>query len=281
MMTIDEAVLHLRSLPEWRDVLHTGYLTEDVVECADRFHGSTEFAEVLSLLGDCVRSGAILDLGAGTGIASSAFARSGARVVYALEPDPSELVGRGAIRKLSLGLPIEVIDAWGETLPLPDESVEVVYARQVLHHVRDLRRVISECARVLKPGGVFLACREHVVSNDQQLRVFLEEHPMHQLAGSENAYPIERYLDAFRLAGLRSDRVVGPWDSVINSYPSARTVEELRGMPRTVLRERWGQVGLWLSLVPGMSALVWQRIRRYEQPGRLYTFLARKPGVES
>ena len=41
-------------------------------------------------------------------------------------------------------------------VPFDDNSFDVVYANQVFEHVRFLDKAISECARVLKPGGVFL-----------------------------------------------------------------------------------------------------------------------------
>ncbi len=44
----------------------------------------------------------------------------------------------------------------GEDLPFADESFDIVYCSDVLEHVNDLEKVISEISRVLKPNGVFL-----------------------------------------------------------------------------------------------------------------------------
>lgn len=38
-------------------------------------------------------------------------------------------------------------------LPFADDSVDTVFCCSVLEHVEDPRRALSECARVLKPGG--------------------------------------------------------------------------------------------------------------------------------
>jgi 2-polyprenyl-6-hydroxyphenyl methylase/3-demethylubiquinone-9 3-methyltransferase len=46
--------------------------------------------------------------------------------------------------------------AAGERLPLADASVDLAYCCDVLEHVSDLERVVSETARVLKPGGLYL-----------------------------------------------------------------------------------------------------------------------------
>ncbi len=42
------------------------------------------------------------------------------------------------------------------SLPIADESVDVVAAGQCLEHVPDLAAVIGECCRVLRPGGTFV-----------------------------------------------------------------------------------------------------------------------------
>jgi SAM-dependent methyltransferase len=43
----------------------------------------------------------------------------------------------------------------GINLPLPDASIDAVYCKQVLEHVRDPQPLLQEVARVLRPGGVF------------------------------------------------------------------------------------------------------------------------------
>jgi SAM-dependent methyltransferase len=48
-----------------------------------------------------------------------------------------------------------VLNADG-TVPVPDESVDVVLSTQVLEHVADPALYLSECHRVLRPGGRML-----------------------------------------------------------------------------------------------------------------------------
>src|SRR6266542_3674307 len=119
--------------------------------------------------------GRALDIGAGRGITSYALAREGWRA-NALEPDASAVVGAEAIRALAkeTGVEIEVTQEWGERLPFDDASFDLVIARSTLHHARDLRELCREAARVLRPGGAFIAAREHQSSDvaDQSL-----EHP--------------------------------------------------------------------------------------------------------
>ncbi len=275
-MKLDDAIRQMRRDPAYTGVVRDAYLGEDVQASAERFAGSAEFATALALLGDHVTGARVLDLGAGVGIASYALLRAGAQRVYAVEPDLSREVGCGALQRWRGDLPVEIVSAVGEALPLGRASVDLVYTRQVLHHTRDLPRVLRECARTLRPGGVFLACREHVVDNPRQLAAFLAHHPIHQMAGGENAYRLDEYQSAITGAGLRLERVIGPWDSVINAFPGVASEDALRQFPQTLLRQKLGRLGAALGLIPGVQALVWTRVKR-PVPGRMYSFLAVKP----
>jgi SAM-dependent methyltransferase len=274
-MSVDEAVRLLRADPAREDLVRDAYLGRDVADSARRFAVSGEFAEVRRLLGDRLSGAVVLDLGAGTGIASHALLEAGAGRVIAVEPDASDEVGRGAIARLDPGGRIEVLEGFGEEIPVPDGSVDVLYARQVLHHALDLPQLAAECARVLRSGGVLLACREHVVEGPEELASFLAAHPVNQLAGGENAYSLREYLDAIRDAGLDLMQVFGPWDSVINAFPTVRTADELRNHARTALARRFGWLGRLAAMVPGVQALVRRRIQP-DDPGRMYTFMAVK-----
>lgn len=277
MLSVDEAIQQLRRDPVYAGLMRDAYLEADTAACAERFRQSAEFAETCHLLGRAHCQGTILDLGAGTGLATYAFARSGAKQVYALEPDPSEVVGQGAIRRITSELTnVEVLDAPGEDLPLSAASVEVVYARQVLHHIYDLPRVLRESARVLKPGGKFLACREHIVDDADQLQEFLRQHPVHQLAGGEHAHPLSTYTGAIQISGLSLVRVFQVWDTVINAFPAVRSPEELEHYPQALLRRKFGVVGDWVGGWSWVRWLVWRRLNR-PAPGRLFSFLAVKP----
>jgi 2-polyprenyl-6-hydroxyphenyl methylase / 3-demethylubiquinone-9 3-methyltransferase len=70
--------------------------------------------------------------------------------------DPSEQSLRIATRHAeSSRLRIKYEVGTGEAIPYSDASYDVVFCCDVLEHVRDLPRVISEISRVLKPEGIF------------------------------------------------------------------------------------------------------------------------------
>jgi len=91
----------------------------------------------------------VLEVGCGTGLLLrhlAAFARS-ARGVD-LSPGMLE---RARARGLS------VVEASATELPFADASFDVVCSFKVLAHVRDVRRALSEMARVTRPGGHVVA----------------------------------------------------------------------------------------------------------------------------
>lgn len=277
MISVEEAVRLLARDPANESLLFDSYLSGSIREDGNRFLSSAEFEEVQALFSHRMCGSTILDLGAGNGIASYAFARRGAKQVYALEPDPSDYVGRGAIRDLCSGLAVEVLGGVGEAIPLPRASVDIAYARQVLHHCRDLLAVMQECARVLRPGGLLLACREHVADDERQLNTFLAGHPMHRLTGTENAFPLTRYTGAIQSAGLEILKIFGPWDSVINAFPTIRSRPELEMYPSIILKQKIGCWAEFLLALPVTDSLVRWRLMR-PRPGRMYSFLARTVG---
>lgn len=276
LLTTEEAVRRLRSDSQYAALVRDTYLDVDVVGAAKRFADSGEWAAVLALLAGQVRGARVLDLGAGNGMASRAFVLGGAKEVVAVEPDASDDVGRGALARVCADLPVQTVSAFAESLPLPDAAFDLVYARQVLHHTADLPQALRECHRVLRPGGLFLACREHVADNPRELAEFLAAHPVHQLTGGENAYSLAQYEGAVTGAGLELVRTLGPWDSVLNAYPHVRTDAEIATLPERLAAARFGALGRIAARTPGLRALVRRRLFR-PRPGRLYSFLARKP----
>jgi 2-polyprenyl-6-hydroxyphenyl methylase/3-demethylubiquinone-9 3-methyltransferase len=95
-----------------------------------------------------------LEVGSGGGYLSEGIARLGFEMTGI---DPSERsVSAAAAHARAGGLPIHYFRAEGESLPFEDAAFDIVLCGDVLEHVRDLPKVISEASRVLKPGGGFL-----------------------------------------------------------------------------------------------------------------------------
>lgn len=273
-MSYGEAIKHLRNDKNSRQIIIDSYLDENVLEAAKRFAASVEFSETLKIIGP-LKELVVLDLGAGNGIASYAFALNGAKEVIAFEPDDCPVTGVAVINDLVKGMSVKTVKGYAEAIPLADDSVDIVYGRQVLHHLPDLNKSFSEIARILKRGGHFIFVREPVVDSAAELKTFLEKHIMHNLACNESAYSQDAYIAPAVKAGLRVDSIIQHWDTVINAYPSVTSNKELEKYPAYLLKKKLGFFGVILSFVPFVLYCVKKRIKR-KVPGRLIAFYGTK-----
>ena len=274
--TWEQSVQWLRDQPDQQDLVKHCFYDDPLPAAAERFTQTEEWQAVEHLLKPYLPA-KVLDLGAGRGISSYAFTKAGCNVV-ALEPDPSDLVGAGAIRQLfaSAGLPIQIAEEFGETLPFADSTFDIVYGRAVLHHAQDLPKFCQELSRVLKKGGILLATREHVISRKSDLPEFLASHPLHDLYGGENAYLAGEYLESIAKAGLEITKVIKPFDSEINYAPM--TKQDFRAKISIKLSPLMGlRLAESISNLKGVQKLCgWVLSQTCNTPGRLYSFLAVK-----
>ncbi len=93
----------------------------------------------------------VADVGTGTGFVAARLAALAAKV-YGF--DASKEMLEVAARNLAGLSNVELKQAAGETLPLPDGTLDGVFANMYLHHAPDPLRAIAEMVRTLKPGGV-------------------------------------------------------------------------------------------------------------------------------
>src|SRR5512141_722223 len=95
----------------------------------------------------------LLDIGCGGGVLTEEFARLGCRVAGIDLSPRSITVAQAHAAQSGLAIDYRVGDA--TSLPFEDGSFEAVTCCDMLEHVSDWQRVISEVARLLKPGGLF------------------------------------------------------------------------------------------------------------------------------
>jgi ubiquinone/menaquinone biosynthesis C-methylase UbiE len=275
-MTWEEAVQWLKSQSDRQELVKACYYDEPLINAAQRYANSEEWQAINEIAKPWMPC-RVLDLGAGNGIASYAFAIAGCQVT-ALEPNPSDIVGAGAIAKLAKdeNLNIEVAQSFGESLLFADSSFDIVHGRQVLHHADNLPKLCHEAARVLRSNGLFIATREHVISKPQDLAVFWQTHPLHQLYGGENAFLLKQYHKAISQAGLSLKASYAHYQSAINYAPITRS--QYQELIVTKFQKIVGfKSAKWLSSQPQFMQLVsnihaWQD----QTAGRLYSFVAIK-----
>lgn len=96
----------------------------------------------------------VLDLGCGTGNLARHLAASKYHVIGAdLSSAMLDVARRSADAQCVEWVQL---DCDGFALPCPQESCDAVVASSMLEYVDDPARVMRECARVLRPGGVML-----------------------------------------------------------------------------------------------------------------------------
>ena len=99
-----------------------------------------------------------LDIGPGTGFPLTELAmRLGeSSTVFGIDP------WRDAIDRVNKKLEqyhiknIKVIEGEAESIPLENESVDLIVSNNGINNVTDIDQVFSECSRIIKPGGQFI-----------------------------------------------------------------------------------------------------------------------------
>jgi ubiquinone/menaquinone biosynthesis C-methylase UbiE len=105
-------------------------------------------------------TGAVLEVGAGTGVNFELY--EGARRVVALEPEPT-MARRARRRAAEAEVPVGVLRGVAEALPFRDAVFDTVIACNVLCSVADPAGAATELRRVLRPRGT-VRFYEHVRS---------------------------------------------------------------------------------------------------------------------
>ena len=202
----ERSVTAFRADPDMRGFVEKNYFDEDLSKAVARYTASEEHARTLRLISAHVpQGGLVLDIGAGRGLTSLALARSGYHVI-SIDEDNSPLVGITALAHHLSATPEQAISPIrGNILELafPKDTFDVVFCRSVLHHLTNLETGLKEVYRVLKSGGVFVACNEHIISVFSDGARFHKNHPAVKHGVDERAYPACGYARRCRKAGFR------------------------------------------------------------------------------
>lgn len=287
-MTWEETIISIRTQTDFSELVEKAYLDEDLLLNVRRFMESEEFSETLRLINVNKLTGTkLLDVGSGNGISAVSFALHGFDVT-AIEPDPSNTVGSGAIQILKeyYGLKnIRIIKSFAEDLNLPNETFDVIYARQCLHHAYDLNQFLITLGRLAHSGSIFFSVRDHVIFDEKDKEWFLKSHPLQKYYGGENAFTIKQYQEAILNGGFDIISKFGHFDSVINYFPmTKKEYEEQTEYFLKQIKQTWSKrlgflvsINLFFNFLLKLKGIDQKRIFNERNiPGRLYSFLAKK-----
>jgi ubiquinone/menaquinone biosynthesis C-methylase UbiE/uncharacterized protein YbaR (Trm112 family) len=138
----DHAFLNeLKTQSDWES-----YLQGQLVALGDERHVS-----VVEAGRDAIRGKVLLDIGCGAGTSGAMFGYMGAHYIGVDHSRHAAMYTRRHLR--AVGADGFTVQGNAESLPLPDESIDVVYSNGVLHHTPNFATAMNEAYRVLKPGG--------------------------------------------------------------------------------------------------------------------------------
>lgn len=104
------------------------------------------------------RPASILDLGCAVGHQTLPWARAYPQARVTGLDVSAPCLRYAHARARSLGIPAHFLQADATAVPLPDASQDLVFSSMFLHElpVADIRAVLAECRRLLRPGGLML-----------------------------------------------------------------------------------------------------------------------------
>lgn len=115
-----------------------------------RLMGNTMFETLQNQASRNSLSGHVVDLGCGTGWFTRKLAGLGCAVsVMGVDLSPGMIEHAGA--NTSPGIAWVVADA--ESIPLPDQSCDLIFSNLMIQWCADPAPVLRECRRILRPGG--------------------------------------------------------------------------------------------------------------------------------
>jgi len=208
-----------------RELVFLCYKTPNFAENARRFYISGEFHEAVRILSELGKKPGknirVLDFGCGNGIASYSLSRIGYSVV-GVDSSLGEIAGINAAKKIQGldGVNFELVHSTGEKIDFPENSFDVIWIREALHHIKNLSDFLTEIKRILKPDGILCCLRDVVIWNENQREHFFATHPFNHITKDEGCYYLKEYLSAFEKAGLLMEKTLYPSTSIINTYPN-------------------------------------------------------------
>jgi ubiquinone/menaquinone biosynthesis C-methylase UbiE len=162
-----DAPAYFANVAEQWDEMRAGYFTEHMRDAAIAKAGAMDSSPLRP-------EAVVADVGTGTGFVALGLAPKVAKVI-GFDASPAMLAV--ARRNLAAFPNVELRQASGDRLPLPDGALDAAFANMYLHHAPDPAGAIKELVRVLRPGGVLcltdLDTHDHAWQREQMADLWL------------------------------------------------------------------------------------------------------------
>ena len=191
-------------------------LTEDELKDFDQDHyGGFEATDTLARVGDIRREHEVLDVCCGLGGPARWIAHRIGCKVTGLDLTQSRIdSARRLAARVGLDDLVDFVQGDATAMPLPDGRFDRVYGQEAWVHIPDKEKLLAECRRVMKTGGV-------LAFTDIVSRLPLTTDEAAQMA-SEMQFPsivtADRYLEAASGAGFeieRYDDLSSTWKGIL------------------------------------------------------------------
>lgn len=165
-----------------------------------RDHGPEMLQLWMNFVASCVgrqQIKTILDLGCGTGRFSESLAAHFGAQVIGIDPS-KKMLDQARMKLVDHRVRYEL--GCGEAIPLPNDSIELIFMSMSFHHFKDQMLAARECRRVLRDGGAAVlrtGIRERIPSYPY-FDFFPESHPI-----MEDCLPTAAFVrEVFESAGF-------------------------------------------------------------------------------
>jgi 2-polyprenyl-3-methyl-5-hydroxy-6-metoxy-1,4-benzoquinol methylase len=183
-------------------------------EHRDRYRTELTDPALLDAIGD-VTGLDILDVGCGEGYMARELASRSARQVNGIDTSREQVKAAEAamVPGTSFG------EASASDLPFAPESFDVVLANHLLNDLPDIAGPVGEFARVLRPGGRFVALMLHPCFYEHSA----ERTPGSRMLSASEYFTRRAVEQPFEVDGLTSPAASTSWVRPLESYTQALT----------------------------------------------------------
>lgn len=139
---------HREGTREWFEEIDRRFFNESASFFA-QVRGERPFSKLIPF--DKLKCRDVLEIGCGTGAHARLIAESGAKLV-AIDLTPKSIdLTRQRLQLWGYDAEVRLMDA--ESMDFSDDSFDIVWSWGVIHHSSNPKKIVSEIARVLRPGG--------------------------------------------------------------------------------------------------------------------------------